>query len=539
MAEQVLAAVRTGPGTTELREFRMPDIPDDGALLKVEVAGICGTDVKMYAKPPFADPVIMGHENVGRHREGRARVHRAQGPRRGRPDLRRALRRLLPLRVVPRGRVPALRGDRLAHQPRRPPLRLHLRGEPVPPVGRLLAVPLPAVERGHAPGAGRRRPPSSPAWSRRCPTASSGRWSPPGSATPPPCSSRARASRASPRSSPASRPAPRRSSSPAPPGTRPGWSWPRSWAPTTSSTCCTEDPLDRVLELTGGKGVDVVLDCTAGAGTAPVLLGIDALKRREGMMVVQGELAGLPRLPAEEAHREGDHDQERARPQLPRRRARPGPARLGPLPAGAAEHPHLRAGGRRPGDPRGRRRDRARTSCTSRCCPGGRRGMSGRGPYATRRAADRAAADGLAALGVRHRPRGAGPHRPARPGPAPDLPGRAHRGHGGHRQRAAGRQLDAPRRRRAVPGGRRPRGRADLAVRGRVLRRPAGDHGRRPRGARSGHRRRLPRRRRAAPRWASRCGRGTSARSAPSRRRSATSTSAVVCAGPAGRSRAT
>src|SRR6201992_2047551 len=65
MGEQVLAAVRTGPGHTELREFPMPDIPGDGALLKVEVAGICGTDVKMYAKPPFAGPVIMGHENVG------------------------------------------------------------------------------------------------------------------------------------------------------------------------------------------------------------------------------------------------------------------------------------------------------------------------------------------------------------------------------------------------------------------------------------------------------------------------------------------
>src|SRR6201992_365894 len=65
MGEQVLAAVRTGPGHTELREFPMPDIPGDGALLKVEVAGICGTDVKMYAKPPFPGPVIMGHENVG------------------------------------------------------------------------------------------------------------------------------------------------------------------------------------------------------------------------------------------------------------------------------------------------------------------------------------------------------------------------------------------------------------------------------------------------------------------------------------------
>src|SRR6266496_1506897 len=65
MAERVLAAVRTGPGKTELREFPMPDIHEDAALLQVEVAGICGTDVKMYARPPFADPVIMGHENTG------------------------------------------------------------------------------------------------------------------------------------------------------------------------------------------------------------------------------------------------------------------------------------------------------------------------------------------------------------------------------------------------------------------------------------------------------------------------------------------
>src|SRR2546423_10271781 len=65
MAERVLAAVRTGPRRTELREFPLPRIPDDGALLKVEVAGICGTDVKMYAHPVIQAPVIMGHENVG------------------------------------------------------------------------------------------------------------------------------------------------------------------------------------------------------------------------------------------------------------------------------------------------------------------------------------------------------------------------------------------------------------------------------------------------------------------------------------------
>jgi threonine dehydrogenase-like Zn-dependent dehydrogenase len=58
-----------------------------------------------------------------------------------------------------------------------------------------------------------------------------------------------------------------------------------------------EDPLARVMEVTGGKGVDVVLDCTSGAGTAPILLGIDALKRKGGTMVVQGEMAEFPGFP--------------------------------------------------------------------------------------------------------------------------------------------------------------------------------------------------------------------------------------------------
>jgi threonine dehydrogenase-like Zn-dependent dehydrogenase len=53
VVEKVTAAVRIAPQTTEFREYDMPDIPDDAALLKVEVAGICGTDVKFYSKPPF------------------------------------------------------------------------------------------------------------------------------------------------------------------------------------------------------------------------------------------------------------------------------------------------------------------------------------------------------------------------------------------------------------------------------------------------------------------------------------------------------
>ncbi len=51
-----------------------------------------------------------------------------------------------------------------------------------------------------------------------------------------------------------------------------------------------EDPLARIKEITGGKGVDVALDCTAGAGTLPILLGVEALKRKGGTIVVQGEM---------------------------------------------------------------------------------------------------------------------------------------------------------------------------------------------------------------------------------------------------------
>ena len=65
MADKVLAAVRTGPSKTEIREYPMPDIPADAALMKMEVGGICGTDVKLYKHPPSNKPTIMGHENIG------------------------------------------------------------------------------------------------------------------------------------------------------------------------------------------------------------------------------------------------------------------------------------------------------------------------------------------------------------------------------------------------------------------------------------------------------------------------------------------
>ena len=60
-----------------------------------------------------------------------------------------------------------------------------------------------------------------------------------------------------------------------------------------------EDPLARIMAITGGKGVDVALDCTAGAGTIPILLGVEALKRKGGTIVVQGEMKEFPNFPLE------------------------------------------------------------------------------------------------------------------------------------------------------------------------------------------------------------------------------------------------
>jgi threonine dehydrogenase-like Zn-dependent dehydrogenase len=60
----IAAAVAAAPGTTELREFAEPAIPADGGLLRIEAAGVCGSDVPAYRR--IREPTILGHENVGR-----------------------------------------------------------------------------------------------------------------------------------------------------------------------------------------------------------------------------------------------------------------------------------------------------------------------------------------------------------------------------------------------------------------------------------------------------------------------------------------
>ncbi|WP_326701362.1 alcohol dehydrogenase catalytic domain-containing protein [Streptomyces sp. NBC_01754] len=64
LPDSTLAAVTTGRRTTELRTLPVPAVGEDDALLRVEAAGVCGSDVVAYDTGGLPER-IMGHENVG------------------------------------------------------------------------------------------------------------------------------------------------------------------------------------------------------------------------------------------------------------------------------------------------------------------------------------------------------------------------------------------------------------------------------------------------------------------------------------------
>jgi threonine dehydrogenase-like Zn-dependent dehydrogenase len=291
-----MAAVRTAPGKTEIRGYPVPDLPGDGALLRVEVAGICGTDVKMYAHPPFGAPVIMGHENIGViERAGPGFVARqgfGEGDRvfvehyvpcrrcewchrgqyrhcaatdwRTNPDARRygytsaehpyhlwggfAQYLYLPWNAVLHA-VPANVSAEL--------------GGIVTPLSNGIEWALVDGGVGYD-SAVLIQGPGQQGLSQvvACQQA--------GASLIIVTGTRRDAARLA---------------------------LARTLGADQVIDVDTEDPATRIRDLTGGAGVDVVLDCTAGAGTGPVLLGIEALRRREGTLVVQGELAAFPDFP--------------------------------------------------------------------------------------------------------------------------------------------------------------------------------------------------------------------------------------------------
>ncbi len=70
MAGEVKAAVMTGFNEMEVQNFPYPEVAEDGALVRMKMCGICGTDKHLFAGKPPADlfvtpPLILGHENLG------------------------------------------------------------------------------------------------------------------------------------------------------------------------------------------------------------------------------------------------------------------------------------------------------------------------------------------------------------------------------------------------------------------------------------------------------------------------------------------
>lgn len=63
MGEIALSAVATSTKHTEIKEVQLPDIDKDTGILKVEIVGVCGTDVSYYNN--LKEPMILGHHVVG------------------------------------------------------------------------------------------------------------------------------------------------------------------------------------------------------------------------------------------------------------------------------------------------------------------------------------------------------------------------------------------------------------------------------------------------------------------------------------------
>ena len=296
MAEQVLAAVRTGPSKTEIREFPMPQIADDAALMKMEVAGICGTDVKLYAHPPSSAAVIMGHENIGTIAKAGREFTRRKGFKEG--DL------VFVEHYVACGKCEWCHLGEYRHcentdwrnnpdfirygytSAERAP---HLWGG----FAQYVYLPWNAVVHRVPQGV------TPELAGLVTPMANGVEWSlfeggvgynstvliqGPGQQglSQTVICKQAGASLIIVTGTPKD-------------GAR--MEVAKALGADHVIDVQKEDPLARIMEITGGKGVDVSLDCTAGAGTIPILLGVEALKRKGGTIVVQGEMAEFPNFP--------------------------------------------------------------------------------------------------------------------------------------------------------------------------------------------------------------------------------------------------
>src|ERR1700727_2728664 len=299
MTEKVQAAVRGGPSKTEFWEVDMPDIAEDAALLKMEVAGICGTDVKFYQKPPTAKPMIMGHENIGYIAKAGREFTRRKGFKEG--DL------VFLEHYVMCGQCEMChKGEyRLCEATdwRANPEGIRYGYTPIdrPPTAlwggfaQYAYLPWNSVIH-HVP-----KGMSAERAGLVTPMANGVEWSLFDGGV----GYNSRVLIQGPGQQGLSQTVICKQAG-------------ASLIIVTGTSKDTkrlevaktlgadhvidvqkEDPLARIMAITGGKGVDVSLDCTSGAGTIPMLLGIEALKRKGGVIVAQGEMAQFPNFPLE------------------------------------------------------------------------------------------------------------------------------------------------------------------------------------------------------------------------------------------------
>ena len=296
MTEKVLAAVRTGPSKIEFRDFPMPEIPDDGALMKVEVAGICGTDVKFYGKPPIADPVIMGHENIGVIAKAGKTFLERKGLKEGdrvfvehyvpcfqcewchKGEYRlcdatdwRKNPKALRYGYTSAERAPHLWGGFAQYMYLPWNAVLHKVPDSVSPELAGIVTPMSnGIQWALFDcGVGYNttvliQGPGQQGLSQvvACRQAGAALIIVTGTAK-----DKTRLAAA------------------------------KALGADYVIDVSEEDPLARIMEITANKGVDVALDCTAGAGTIPILLGIEALKRKGGTLLIQGEMSDFPNFP--------------------------------------------------------------------------------------------------------------------------------------------------------------------------------------------------------------------------------------------------
>ncbi|MFF2297902.1 zinc-binding dehydrogenase [Arthrobacter sp. NPDC058127] len=303
MSEKVLAAVRVAPGTTEMREFDRPNIDDESALLKIEVAGICGTDVKLYSKPPTTPatqgPVIMGHENVGVIVEAGEKFKKRQGLKEGDRVF---VEHYVACFSCEWCRIGEYRHCQATDWRTNPDARrfgytsADFHGTLWGGFSEYMYLPWNAVlhkipDTITAEEAGLVMPLSNGIeWALL--TAGVGYNDTvliqgPGQQGLAQLVAAKTAGAAQVIVSGTTRDKAR-------------FELAKELGADEVIDVLTEDPREKIMDLTNGRGLDFVLDCTSRAGTAPVLLGVDVLKRREGTLLIQGELAAFPDFPVKQ-----------------------------------------------------------------------------------------------------------------------------------------------------------------------------------------------------------------------------------------------